>query len=402
MKVVLSGRGSRGDIYPIIAVSEALQKAGHTVEVAIPTVFGDEARNHGLDPYLYPEDSREMMKNLGSGMQSSKGALAFLTGSIHQQFDFLMEACRDADVLITHTSEMSAPTVAAYHNIPHYRLAYAPILPGRYPPPLFPLQNMPAFLNSLSWKSLQMISLYLLRRLLNDKRKSLGLPPVTSSVKYYTDHSTALLAYNSTLAPPCPQWKKKGFRYYFTGYCFNHEYGALDPALQRFIEAGTPPVYAGFGSVHLKDPKKFTGILEEAAAATGTRIVLATGWMGLMHTSPTENIFLTGETYHGTLFSKMAGVIHHGGSGTTHTATKAGTPQFILPQLVDQYYWGNRVWKTGLGPKPLPPRRITVKYMKHVLETFKAGAYKGSALKMADKMKKENGVQKIVEIITTN
>ncbi len=399
MKIVLSGRGSRGDIYPILTVAGALREAGHSVAVAIPSGFEKEAQEHGLDPYLYPEDSQEIMKKLGSGMGSSRGALAFLTRSMNRQYDFLMEACRDADVLITHTSEMSAPTVAEYYRLAHYRLAYAPILPGRYPPPLLPLQNMPPLANGAAWKILQAVSRYLLRRLLNDKRKALGLPPVTSSVKYYTTHSTALLAYNRELAPPCPVWQEKGFRYHFTGYCFNHEYGELAQDLQEFIQAGPPPVYVGFGSVHLKDPGKFAAILEKAAAGTGTRIVLASGWMGLDHPTPSENIFLTGDTFHGTLFPQMAGVIHHGGSGTTHTAAKAGTPQFILPQLVDQFFWGNRVWKSGLGPHPIPPRKITVKEMTRVLEAFGNGTYQPAAKAMAGKMKDENGVKKIVEII---
>ena len=66
-------------------------------------------------------------------------------------------------------SEMAAPTVAEYRGLRHYRLAYAPILPGNHPPPLIPWQNLPAFLNRTSWSALQMISRHLLRRLLNDK-----------------------------------------------------------------------------------------------------------------------------------------------------------------------------------------------------------------------------------------
>jgi vancomycin aglycone glucosyltransferase len=41
--------------------------------------------------------------------------------------------------------------------------------------------------------------------------------------------------------------------------------------------------------------------------------------------------------------------VHHGGSGTTTTATRAGAPQVVVPQLVDQPYWADRVADLGIG-----------------------------------------------------
>ena len=52
---------------------------------------------------------------------------------------------------------------------------------------------------------------------------------------------------------------------------------------------------------------------------------------------------------HSKLFKKMAVIVHHGGAGTTHTATRAGKPQIIVPHMIDQYYWGERIRKLGLG-----------------------------------------------------
>ncbi len=95
----------------------------------------------------------------------------------------------------------------------------------------------------------------------------------------------------------------------------------------------------------------------------------------------------------------MAGVIHHGGSGTLHTAAKAGVPQFILPQIVDQYYWGNRVRKLGLGPRPVPPKKITVKKMIKVLEAFREAKYATRTQQMAEKIKDEDGVKEVVKVV---
>ena len=45
----------------------------------------------------------------------------------------------------------------------------------------------------------------------------------------------------------------------------------------------------------------------------------------------------------------MAAVVHHGGAGTTTTATRAGAPQVVVPQATDQPYWAGRVADLGIG-----------------------------------------------------
>jgi vancomycin aglycone glucosyltransferase len=41
--------------------------------------------------------------------------------------------------------------------------------------------------------------------------------------------------------------------------------------------------------------------------------------------------------------------VHHGGAGTTTTATRAGAPQVVVPQVVDQPYFAGRVAALGIG-----------------------------------------------------
>ena len=41
--------------------------------------------------------------------------------------------------------------------------------------------------------------------------------------------------------------------------------------------------------------------------------------------------------------------MHHGGAGTTTTTARAGAPQVIVPQIVDQPYWAARVANLGIG-----------------------------------------------------
>ncbi|HEX5300098.1 MAG TPA: nucleotide disphospho-sugar-binding domain-containing protein [Streptosporangiaceae bacterium] len=49
------------------------------------------------------------------------------------------------------------------------------------------------------------------------------------------------------------------------------------------------------------------------------------------------------------LFGRVAAVVHHGGAGTTTTATRAGAPQVVVPQWGDQPYFAGRVAELGIG-----------------------------------------------------
>ena len=399
MKIVLSSRGSRGDIYPVIEIATALKDKGHSVAIGIPETFGEYAKEKGLDPHLYREDSDKVMKDFGHGMNSSKRGFNFIASSVHQQYDFMMKETEDADVILASVSEIAAPTVAEYRKIPLYRIAYAPVLPGTQPPPLIPFQNMPEKLNVVTWGAFQFLSLLVIKKLLDGKRKKLGLKAVRDSNRYFTDDSHTLLAINRELAPPCPTWEKR-YDFSYTGYCFGKPGEKLSNDLIEFIGQGEPPVYIGFGSVHIKNPEKFTDIVIKASEKTGKRIVLSRGWTGLGNKHYPDNIFVTDDTDHESLFPMMAGIIHHGGSGTTHMAAKAGKPQFVMPEMIDQFYWGNRVFKMGLGPRPVSSKKITVDDLSRVLDEITNGKYRTKTEKISEEIKREDGVSQIVEMIT--
>ncbi|MFI9272593.1 nucleotide disphospho-sugar-binding domain-containing protein [Kitasatospora sp. NPDC052896] len=49
------------------------------------------------------------------------------------------------------------------------------------------------------------------------------------------------------------------------------------------------------------------------------------------------------------LLDSCSAVIHHGGAGTAMTTTSFGLPQLVLPQLADQFWFGERVAEVGAG-----------------------------------------------------
>jgi UDP:flavonoid glycosyltransferase YjiC (YdhE family) len=74
---------------------------------------------------------------------------------------------------------------------------------------------------------------------------------------------------------------------------------------------------------------------------------------------PGAPVFAVGEVSHDWLFPRLAAVVHHGGSGTTHRAVHAGVPSMAVPVGYDQPYWGRRLAELGVGVPPVPYRKLS-------------------------------------------
>jgi vancomycin aglycone glucosyltransferase len=87
----------------------------------------------------------------------------------------------------------------------------------------------------------------------------------------------------------------------------------------------------------------------EEIRAQDRRALVAQGWADLALIDDRDDCFGVGEVNHQALFGRVAAVLHHGGAGTTTTATLAGAPQVVVPHRADQPYWAGRVADLGIG-----------------------------------------------------
>jgi UDP:flavonoid glycosyltransferase YjiC (YdhE family) len=131
-----------------------------------------------------------------------------------------------------------------------------------------------------------------------------------------------------------------------------------------FLQAGSTPIYVGFGSVSSQNSAELVDLVEQALKQVGRRGVLATGWGGLessLCNQPlSSDIFVTDNIPHDWLFPHMAAVVHHGGAGTTAAGLRAGVPSILIPFAGDQLFWGQRVAQLGAGPTPIPLKKLSV------------------------------------------
>lgn len=127
-------------------------------------------------------------------------------------------------------------------------------------------------------------------------------------------------------------------------------------SLSRFLDAGEPPVYIGFGSIVVDDPDQFTSLIFEGVKKAGIRALVSKGWGGLGDENNTpENVYMLENTPHDWLFPRCSAVVHHGGAGTTAIGLKCGKPTMIVPFFGDQPFWGAMVARAGAGAREATP-----------------------------------------------
>lgn len=372
MKITLFAAGSRGDIQPCIAVGKGLQNAGYQVRIAAPQDFGDWISSHNIDFHPLTGDvqkimagdtGREFMESGGRNPFKSIAAMrTMLEPVVSQMTDDAYLACRDADGLIC-LGVLSAfgQAIAESLEIPLIHIEPTPLLPSRnFPAPAWPIQhNLGGWHNFFSgWLMLRVVWLWY-SPFVNDFRKRLGLKSVRYADMYRALQTTPMIsAYSPQIMPHANDWPA---HIHITGYAFLDPTSDWQPSkeLDQFLSAGTPPVYFGFGSMAGRNPEKLAETILSALAMSGQRGVLLTGWGGLQIENIPENVFVLDSAPHGWLFPRVAAVVHHGGAGTTAEGLRAGVPSIIVPFAFDQSFWGTRIAKLGLGPTPIPQKKLS-------------------------------------------
>ena len=142
------------------------------------------------------------------------------------------------------------------------------------------------------------------------------------------------------------------------------------------------------------------GSILEALAKSGQRGLLLTGWGGLRAELVPDNVFVVDSAPHSWLFPRMAAVVHHGGAGTTAEGLRAGVPAVIVPFVFDQPFWGARIKALGLGPDPIPQKKLTADRLAHAIRIAVTDpGMKQRANSCGEAIRAEDGIGNAVKII---
>ena len=320
MRVLLSTYGSRGDVEPLVGLAVQLRALGAEVRVCAPPdeEFAELLTGVGVPLVPFGQPWRSWVRP-SAAEERTRRVAEFIAA----QYDTVAVAAQGCDVLLaTGMSHFVARSVAEKVAIPHRYATFCPIQ----------LNDQDA----QNWNTL-------FGAPINTHRASIGLPPVDDVREFMlTDHPW--LAADPTLGP----WQlTSDLDVVHTGAWILPDERPLPDELVAFLDAGTPPVYVGFGSMRVSTDGARAAI--EAIRAQGRRALVSRGWAGLALIDDRDDCFAVGEVNQQALFGRVAAVVHHGGAGTTTTAARAGAPQVVVPQAGDQPYWAGRVARLGIG-----------------------------------------------------
>ncbi|MEI9901422.1 MAG: glycosyltransferase [Hyphomicrobium sp.] len=405
MRISIHTLGTRGDIQPYLALALGLKARGHEVQLAAPMQFEAMATRRGVGFAPLPGDFLNLIatpegkaaltgsKGFGAGLRLLKYARPMMRGVLDAEW----QAARGfaPDIIIAHPKSLAAPHIAERLGTPW---VLASPLPGftataAFPTPLLRFATLGP-LNRISHSLATKSAGFLFGGLLRDWRgTSLGLsqrgnPPRPIATLYaYSPH---------VLAKP-GDW---GDDVLVAGYWFlDHPDWNPDAELAKFLGAGDPPVYIGFGSMPGIDPQRLTRVCVEALERCGKRGLLATGGGALEDITTAPFVRMIAEAPHDRLFACVSAVVHHGGAGTTGAALRAGKPTAAFAFFGDQPFWARRIVRLGVGPRTPDINHLTAENLAEAIVAMDDAAMRERASALGEAIRGEDGVAAAVGFI---
>jgi vancomycin aglycone glucosyltransferase len=388
MRVLLSTYGSRGDVEPLVGLAAALRMLGADAVVSAPgdQEFVELFSRAGVEwaPAFMP-----VREWIDSAKRAPADLPTYAARMIGPQYEAISAVAEGCDAIVATgliPSAAAAQCVAETRGLRYEHVSFCPLfLPSHhhrpYPYPGHPLPPEVIDPRALWDLNAQHISA-LFGAAINTQRASVGLPAV-DNVRDHVFTDRPWLASDPVLWPWQPTDLSGTVQ---TGAWILSDERPLADDLEAFLAAGTQPVYVGFGSIALPSTREAARMAIDAVRAQGCRLILARGWAEMALIDDHPDAFLVGEVNQQTLFGRVAAVVHHGGAGTTTTAARAGAPQVIVPQIVDQPYWGGRVAELGIGVAHDGPAP-TLESLSAALATVLSAEIRARATAIAGKMR---------------
>ncbi len=412
-RITIIAPGSRGDVEPYLALGIGLTKAGHLVRLVTHENFKALVESRGVEFWPIIGDVRDVAESMAVLLEQGNflSILSQMAKEAQQGAVQLMEgawgACQGIDLVLAGVGGLFVGTaIAEKLQIPLVQAYYIPFTPtGDYPSFLIP--KLPIRLGN----RLNRFTYHLARQMMWQafrpadriaRRDVLSLPTTSFWGPYKSEslrHQPILYGFSPSVITPASDW---GPRTYATGYWFPEliDEWTPPPALEEFLKAGSPPVYIGFGSMSNQKPEEMMNLVLEALKRSGQRGIVLAGWGGMETSNLPDTVFMLDSAPFTWLFPRMAAVVHHGGAGTTAVGLRAGVPSILVPFFADQPFWGQRVAELGVGPDPIPRKKLTVERLAKAIQTVVTDLeMRHRATEVGAKIQSEDGVTRAVEII---
>ncbi|MFC0433848.1 glycosyltransferase [Kutzneria buriramensis] len=407
-KVVITAVGSRGDTAPLIAIGTRLQDAGHDVTLSAMTIFEDLITGCGLR--FVPHEVGTTTADLSAFEEienPAKQLMEFMSPKgMRLAGENLLIALKDepADVLLLSPfAELAGHPLAEARGIPSIGIRLQPMsTTGAFPPALMGTWSGGPAINRMAGR----FGAGVIDRVYNNTvahfRAQLGLPKVSARTlrRRRTEAGWPILhGFSPTVVPRPDDWRP-GID--VTGYWWPPRPLNWEPPaeLARFLDAGPPPMYIGFGSLPMPkaEAERVSALVALALHKAGVRGIVQAGWANL--DVATDDVITIGEVPHDWLFDRVGAVAHACGAGTTGAGLRAGVPAVAIPYAGDQAFWARRLDMLGASAATVPFKKLTVDGLAAAITTAMTDAdLRANAKAVAAKLAEEDGPGQVLRVV---
>ena len=359
--IVLATFGSYGDVFPYLAIGDALVRRGHEAVIAAPSTYRAAVEKAGLHfAAVRPDVDYSDIETFRRVMEPKRGAEVLvrelLVPHLRESYTDLEAACRGADLLLSHVLTYAAPILGEKLGLPWLSTVLSPMVfcSSHDPPALAPVPGF-ARLRFLGPSAVGVL-LRVMKRVswgwsapIRSFRRELGLGADADPLweGQFSPHGTLAL-FSNAIARPQPDWPA---RTTLCGFPFHDDdYGGDADAdrLQPFLAEGPAPLVFTLGSSAVMSAGNFYAQAVEATKRLRQRAVLVVGDVDVPDRLPPEVLAIRSTAVQ-PLFDAAAVIVHAGGIGSVGQALRAGRPQLVVPFAADQFDNALRVQRTGVG-----------------------------------------------------
>ncbi|MDD5460506.1 MAG: glycosyltransferase [Methylococcales bacterium] len=412
MKIGIQTWGSNGDIRPLLALAQGLQKAGHSVTLAVSSIdnkdYTDICADLNIDYLQIPRHMDFDIEGFARRtfrMNTLTWIRALLKEALFPYEQAIYETAKqlvhDNDCVIGHHFLYPLKPAAIRRGKPYISVTFChAALPSATQAP-FHFPDLGVFLNKLSWKLLD----YLFNRALKKPMMRLwlaeGEAPVENILtELLTSQKLNLVAVDELFCPHHKEWKPNNLVCGFLNLTEDAQHWPIPQPVQAFLEQGERPVYMTFGSLQQAAPEWSMELFIEAARSTGCRAIIQTSSADYPADSRQDSLYFIGKHPHQPLFRHCAAIVYHGGAGTTHAATLGGCPSIVVPFIDEQLFWAHQLQTLGLAFKPLPARKVNARSLaKAIQKVLDSETLSNNAKSYSRKIQRHNGVAEAVRLI---
>jgi len=359
---------SWGGVASMITLAEALRRQEVNARIAAYSDYGDKVRAAGFEFIDFgvsiadyqAEQNAERPGWARSPLRTWTALRSGLKDTALAVVSSVADAVEPGELIVSGTLTVGTATgIAGLRGARVVALNPAPMTPSRLPESsLSPLLRHPSRLNEWVGRFGARAAEWLSRPAVSAGREALGLPPWTArDYLAAVNQAPTIYGVSPALMPPDPAWPA---HVTVSGHLLHADPEPVIPeGLPEFLAGHPGAVYVGFGSLGSAVRQSDLDMACRALALAGRPGIIAGMDERGELTGTGTPVFAVGEVSHDWLFPRLAAVVHHGGSGTTHRAVVAGVPSMAVPIGFDQPYWGRRLAELGVGVPPIPYRKLS-------------------------------------------